>query len=254
MPRGLSTTSPMQKTCRILCALTDQKHRTLSTIATATGIDKASTLRILQVLVEEGLVLRDEQTKEYRYGQEAFNLAHALQSRQDLKTLSRTSVLRLVSRTEDAVAVLVRSGMQSVCVDREQGAYPIHASTIEVGSRRPLGAGSGSLAILAWLDDAEIELALAQLQKRLDAFPGITIKAIRKEIAAARKRGYTLLADVVVNRMGAIGKPIFGLDGRPVGAISVSALSERVMEREKHLAQWIGEETALIEKALRNSA
>ena len=49
MPRGLSTTSPMQKTCRILCALTDPKHRTLSTIATATGIDKASTLRILQV-------------------------------------------------------------------------------------------------------------------------------------------------------------------------------------------------------------
>lgn len=254
MPRGLSTTSPMQKTCRILCALTDRKHRTLSTIATATGIDKASTLRILQVLVKEGLVLRDERTKEYRYGQEAFNLAHSLQSQQDLKTLARMSVQRLVTRTEDAVAVLARSGLESVCVDREQGAYPIHASTIEVGSRRPLGAGSGSLAILAWLEDDEIELALTQLQKRLDAFPGITIKAIRKEIAAARKRGYTVLIDVVVNRMGAIGKPIFGLDGRPVGAISISALSERVMEREKHLAQWIGDETAQIEKTLRNSS
>lgn len=253
MPRGLSTTSPMQKTCRILCAMTDSRHRTLSSIATATGIDKASTLRILQVLVAEGLVQRDERTKEYRYGQEAFNLAHALQSRQDLKALSRTSVLRLVSRTEDAVAVLVRSGMQSVCVDREQGAYPIHASTIEVGSRRPLGAGSGSLAILAWMEKDEIELALVNLEKRLDTFPGITIKAIRREITAARKRGYTVLVDVVVNRMGAIGKPIFGLDGRPVGAISISALSERVLEREKHLAQWIGEETALIERALRSS-
>jgi len=253
MPRGLSTTSPMQKTCRILCALSDRKHRTLSTIAAATRIDKASTLRILQVLIAEGLVLRDERTKEYRYGQEAFNLAHSLQSQFDLKSLAHLSMLRLVSQTEDAVAVLVRSGMESVCVDREQGAYPIHASTIEVGSRRPLGAGSGSLAILAWLEKDEIELALANLEKRLDAFPGITIKAIRKEIAAARKRGYTVLVDVVVNRMGAIGKPIFGLDGRPIGAISISALSERVMEREKHLARWIGEETAQIETALRTS-
>ena len=54
--------------------------------------------------------------------------------------------------------------------------------------------------------------------------------------------------------MGAIGKPILGLDGRPIGAISVSALSERLVEREKHLAQWIGEETEQIEKALRTSA
>ena len=251
MPRGLSTTSPMQKTCRILCAISDRKHRTLSTIAAATNIDKASTLRILQVLVEEGLVVRDELTKEYRYGREAFILSHSLQSQHDLKTLARMSVLRLVNRSEDAVALLVRSGMDSICVDREQGAYPIHASTIEVGSRRPLGAGSGSLAILAWMEDAEIELALKHLEGRLSAFPGITIKAIRKEIAAARKRGYTKLVDVVVNRMGAIGKPILGLDGRPVGAISVSALSERLMEREKSLAEWISEETAAVEKALK---
>ena len=43
------------------------------------------------------------------------------------------------------------SGIESLCIDVEEGTYPIRANYLRVGSRRPLGVGAGSLALLAWL-------------------------------------------------------------------------------------------------------
>ena len=40
-----------------------------------------------------------------------------------------------------------------------------------------------------------------------------------------------MLLDVVVERLGGIGLPIFGSDGRPVAAISLAALNERITQR-----------------------
>src|SRR4051794_10138576 len=50
----------------------------------------------------------------------------------------------------------MRTGVEAVRVDRKDGAFPIKIFSLNVGDRRPLGAGAGGLAILSALPDAEM--------------------------------------------------------------------------------------------------
>jgi DNA-binding IclR family transcriptional regulator len=95
-----------------------------------------------------------------------------------------------------------------------------------------LNTGAGSLAILAWLPDAEVDTVLDVLapvfKKR---YPRISRDMLKTEIALGRQRGYVVLLDVVIDQMGGIAAPILGGDGKPVGALSIAALTQRIATR-----------------------
>lgn len=254
MPVHSSTLNSVQKACRILKALTDPKTRRLTEIATATGLNKVTTLRLLESLATEGLIHRDEATKTYTYGDEAFIVAIALRRRRDLREAARPSMLRLAALSDDTVMLSVQSGTEAVCIEREEGTFPIRANHQEVGSRRPLGVGAGSLALLAWMSDSEFRAVLESTRHRLKAYPALTVRRIEDEATTARTRGYTLILDAVHKGLGGIGMPILGPDGRPLAALSVAGLSERIASSEARLAEALREEVHTISASLATCA
>ena len=227
-----SATNSAQKVCRILRVLSTPQPLRLADICVESGLNKASTLRLLETLIDEGFVQRDAPSKRYALGAEALVLGVAMQGRDHIRDRARPALVRLAALSGDTLLLSTRHGLESVCVDREFGSFPIRANYLELGSRRPLGAGAGSLALLAWLPDDEVDTVLNLLapvfRKR---YPRIGRELLTTEIALARQRGYTLLLDVVVDQMGGIGVPILGGDGKPIGAISLAALSQRISAR-----------------------
>lgn len=247
MPTRASAINSVQKSCRILRSLTEPRVTRLSEIATEAGLNKVTTLRILEVLCREGFVKRDDKTKTYSLGNEVYILAAALRDRDDLRVRARPSLVRLAAMSEDSVLLSVRSGgTESVCVDREVGAFPIRAHFLEIGSRRPLGIGAGAMALLAWQSDAEIEAILTLVERRLSQYPKVSMTWLRNEIDRSRERGYTIFLNMLVDRMGGIGIPIFGADRRPVAAISIAALSDRVSSREEQLVAMLKREAEIV--------
>lgn len=235
-PPAAAPSSSVQKACRILRVMSDARNARLTDIATASGQDKATTLRLLDVLVREGFVLRDPQTKRYTLGTETFVLGAAAAARFDPRPIMRPALIRLASTFLDSTILSIPRGAESVCVDLELGTFPIRANYLEIGSRRPLGAGAGSLALLAWMRDAEIEAAFPAILQKLERYPGIDRPVLERHIEDSRRRGYALMVDLVVDRMGGIAVPILGSDQRPVAAISIAALTERILSRETELA------------------
>lgn len=240
-------TSSVERACRILRALSDPGIARLTDIAAATGLDKTTVLRLLEVLMRDGFVVRDAASKQYRLGAELLVLGAAALARFDPRPLVRPSLLRLTGRFEDSVILSIPSGVESLCVDVEEGRFPIRANYLSVGSRRPLGVGAGSLALLAWMPEAERKAALAVIAPQLKRHPRITSKLLEAHAREARERGHAVLLDVVVERMGGIAVPILGADGRPVAAISIAALSDRITSREAELAQALKRECATCE-------
>jgi hypothetical protein len=53
-----------------------------------------------------------------------------------------------------------------------------------------------------------------------------------------------MILDLIVERMGGIAMPILGADGRPVAAIAIAALTERITSREEALAAALKREVA----------
>lgn len=230
--RHASDSNAAQKVCRLLRALSTPVPQRLADIAESSGVNKATALRLLDSMTGEGFVVRDEATKRYTLGDEALALGIAMQGRDHIRDRARPTLLRLAASTGDTMLLSTRSGIESVCVDREFGSYPIRANYLDLGMRRPLGVGAGSLALLAWLPDDEVDAVLPLIAPRIaKRYPRISVELLKAEVALSRQRGYALLLDVVVDQMGGIGVPVFGSDGRPLAAISLAALTSRITPR-----------------------
>lgn len=236
----------VQKVCALLRAVAAGPPRRLSELSAATGLNKVTALRILDTLAGEGFVRRSADGRGYEPGPETLALAAATGTSADLRAIARPSLVRLADLSEDTVLLSVRSGVEAVCVDREIGAFPIRANYLDIGSRRPLGIGAGSLALLVRLPEREIDAILEVLAPRLAAYPLLPEAEIRAEIRAARERGYVVILDRVIPKMGGIGVPVVDRAGRVVAALSIAALSERLRERAAPLGEALLREAELI--------
>ncbi|MFC4276895.1 IclR family transcriptional regulator [Achromobacter aloeverae] len=242
--------SATKKTCRVLAALSDRRLCRLTDIARNAALDMSTTLRILKELESEGFVERDPVSKEYMLGPQVYALHHAMVAGLDVRSLARPALIRLARRFGDTVILSVPMGWESVCLDLCFGDYPIRANYLEVGSRRPLGVGAGSLALYSVLAENEQRTVLPMVHQRLTArYPRFSAPALDAAAQRARERGHAMLLDVVQEKMGGLGVAVRGPDGRAIAALSVAALNERIESREGELAQALAVEARQIEQA-----
>jgi DNA-binding IclR family transcriptional regulator len=208
----------------------------LSEVASATGLHIATTRRIMQALVTQGLLAFDSKTKIYSVGPAIFSFAvqgNPWFSRQEHVM---PALERIAERTHDTVLFSIRSGDEAVCLARREGAFPIRVMSLEKGSRRPLGAGSGSLAILAFLSEperAEILLRCAQLYEPF----GLTMSMVLEAVAEARRLGFAFNPGRIIEGVYGIGVPLLA-DGGAVGSVSVAAIESRMTPKRR--AEVIG--------------
>ena len=241
-----NTLSSVQKACRILSVMGEPGKKRLTEIANLSGLNKVTTLRLLEVLAKEGFVVRDEPRKTYSLGDEAIVLSRAARARDDLRARARASLLRLAVYSEDTVLLSIRQGFESVVIDREVGNFPIRAAYMDIGSRRPLGVGAGSMAVFGAMSPQERETLMPEIARKLVAFPRYTTEFINEEAENTAKRGYTVVLNQIIDRMGAIGVAILGLDGSPLGGLAIAALSDRVSSRKDKLLSVLQREAEFI--------
>jgi DNA-binding IclR family transcriptional regulator len=248
------STNATQKVCAILRALSAGSPQRLAEISAWTGLNKVTALRILETLIEEGFVEREADGRGFARGREILALAASAGRSHDVRELARPSLVRLADLSEDTALLSVRSGLESVCIDRQIGAFPIRANYLNIGSRRPLGVGAGALAILAWLPERETEAVLGVIGPHLAPYPRMSVAIIRELVAQSRERGCVVLLDRVIDRMSAIGVPILAETGAVIGALSIAALTERISDRAEMLRGALLREADLIRREMGRGA
>ncbi len=216
----------------------------LSDLAGQAGLGKATTHRLLGALQQAGFAYQSPEDRRYRLGADAIRLGGAT-VHFDVVELLRPALIRLAKETGDTVFLSVREGLDAVCLDRQEGDYPIKTLTLKAGDRRPLGVGAGSLALLAALPDQEVEAVVAANGDRLAAYPNFAPDALRALIARSRDTGYAFNDGRIVSAMSAIGVPCRDGAGRLVAALSAAAINERMSaERVAWLASRLQAEAA----------
>ncbi|TWC00406.1 IclR family transcriptional regulator [Bradyrhizobium macuxiense] len=240
----------IQKVCAILRVLAQRSPLRLTDIADTTSLNKATALRILNSLIEEGFVSRVAGAKTYELGQEARVMAVGARRSVDIAELAQPSLLRLSERSADTALLSVRSGVEALYLARSVGSHPLQPNYLQIGSRRPLGVGAGALALLVWLPDAEIEAVIEVIVPRLAKSPRITPKFLRERIAVARKAGHTVLLDAAFPGMGGVGVPVRDDAGEVVAALSIGAATDRIRRREGELADMLKKEAQVLARAM----
>ena len=192
-----------------------------------TQLGVATVHRLLSGLVAHGFLDLDTDKNRYFLGVKIVAWAAKATERYGLSPFVDSCLGRLASLTEDTVYFSLISGDEAVCVDRREGAYPIRTLTLNVGDRRPLGVGAGSLALLSFQTDDRIKAILSSAEKDRLSY-GIDNDYLRQAIGDARDAGFAINNEKLIAGMSAIGVPIRKESGEAVGAISVAAISRRL--------------------------
>ena len=250
MPRNQS----IERAAAVLRALAANggNGNRLTDVARAVGLSKATTSRILGALVSEGFVEQDGETGLYFVGFTLFSIGNAAAERFGLASAAQPALQRLAERTGDTVYLSIRSGEEAVCIDRVEGAFPIKTLTLNVGDRRPLGVGAGSLALLAFGPDGAVDSSISANAMRYSQYSRLTTADIHELVEQARRLGYALNDQRVIPGMSAVALPVRNARGEPVAALSVAAISTRMdPERRADIVRWIARETQQLEERLR---
>jgi DNA-binding IclR family transcriptional regulator len=213
-----------------------------------TRLERPTARRILKSLVAEGIVLQEPANRRYFLGHLIFELGLAAAPQFNLQRLCEPLLTRIADRTGDTVFLTVRSGFDSVCLDRKEGAFPIKTLTLEVGTRRPLGVGAGGIALLMNLPDAEVDEIMAANANRLRQFGSIDGPILRSMIERGRGLGYALNDREVTPGAISVGLPLIDKYGPAVAAISVGAISNRMVPaRQREVATILAREVKVLE-------
>jgi len=214
----------------------------LSKISTKIGLHTTTAHRILKALVNEGFILKNPFTRLYHLGFELYLLgvkANQFLIRENIRPVLE----RIAEQSEDTVFLIVQSGIDALCVDRVEGAFPIRTLTHEIGTRVPLGIGAGSIALLASLPDAQAEKVIEANRKRYLEFNNRTAEDIRARLKKVRSQGYGMSGGDVMPEALSVGVPLMDAEGRAIAAVSVSAIQTRMTPaRRKEMVALIKKE------------
>lgn len=166
----------------------------LADLAAQAELDRGTARRLLLALMRAGFVSQEEGSRRYQLGLQFFSLAAAAANRFDLHDARRATLSRLSRATGAAAIWLVRDGDDIVCVDG------VHTSgqtvALDIGVRRPLGADSYGIALLALLPEADCALILARNAPRLAHVGAEAGRLLDERIARARRDGYAINYDM----------------------------------------------------------
>ena len=236
----------IQRAIALLRAVAERqgKGAKLTTLARQLGLNVDTARRILKALAEEGLLEYHEAEKSYCLGFELHRLGADAQ-RFKIREVFHSVLERLARQTEDTAFLVVRSGNDSVVIDRVEGAFPIRTLTHDIGQRVPLGVGAGSLALLASLPAEECEAVIKANADRYHKPYSQAPDQIRKLSEATRKNGIGMSTRVVMAEAIGVGVAVINHQGRAVAAVSVAAIYQRMhTERRQEIVQLIREEVA----------
>lgn len=217
------------RTGRVLRALATHEPDGAGTSAVArtAALPRATVHRLLTSLQVEGLVDRDPASGRWLLGPELYLLGAAARPRYDLTTVAQPHVRRLAQLTGESAFYSARRGDETVCLVREDGAFPIRSHVLHEGARFPLGVVSAGLVVLAYLPDAEIDAYLERADLSADHGAGHAAAAVRERIEQTRRDGWALNPGLIVEGSWGMAAAVFDADGHPRGALTLTGIEQR---------------------------
>lgn len=260
-PGGVPGPGMLERAFAVIRALSELQAEggRVTRLAKAVGLTQGTVHRILHALIAEGIVEQDESSKLYRLSVDFFALAAQAGNPSGMRTLCRPALLRLCASLGDTIFLLVKSSFDAVCLDICEGPFPIRSFTGDIGGRVALGVGQGSLAILAFLPEAEREEIIRFNVPRIRGYGVLDEVYLRTEIERVRQLGYAGRNSGVLDGMAGVAVPILDRTGVAVAALSVGTLAARlgddrlpmVVELLRRQADAIGPQTNPFDVALR---
>jgi DNA-binding IclR family transcriptional regulator len=187
----------------------------LGDLVLATGLPRATAHRLAVALESHRMLVRDAGGR-WAPGPRLAELAQAAPD--PLLAVAGPVIARLRDRSGESAQLYRRSGDERVCVAAAERATGLR-TTVAVGARMPMTAGSGAQVLAAWAppEDQAAILASARFGPRT--------------LAEVRRRGWAFSVAQREAGVASVSAPVRDRSGEVIAAISVSGPVERLGRR-----------------------
>lgn len=199
----------------------------LSDIARITGLDPATGHRMLKVLGQHGFVSQSPDSKKYTLGPTVLRLARAREAIFPVSATFQAIVTTLARKTTETAHASLIAGYQVATVAVCDGLRNNRVHVERGGSVEPHATASG-LACLAYGD---ADFVRHVLEGELPAFTPTTLAdadALQGALQKIRARGFSVADRSFDHDVVGIGAPIFGANGKAIGAVAVATPASRM--------------------------
>ncbi|WP_017727646.1 IclR family transcriptional regulator [Halalkalibacterium ligniniphilum] len=218
--------SSVHKAIRILKAFTQEEPELgISELSKRFGLAKSTVSRLIQILCEENLVQRNEETRKYHLSLGAFEIGSVVYHEIEVAQVALPLLKQMLDK--------VRGVIQMVTYDKGEIVYLIRlpedrdSKVINtMGKRLPSHCTAAGKVLLAYQDEQEIA---HYLQKDLNAFTERTITSkedLWNELIKIRRKGYALSHGEFRTGVSSVSVPVYDEFDRVVVALSVTRPTE----------------------------
>jgi DNA-binding IclR family transcriptional regulator len=242
----------VRKAITLLRATAEDTNANVSSLARAAGIPRATALRMIQTLEQEGFLLRIPGDDRVLLGPELLRLARSTDEQLLLREVARPIISDLVGEIGETVTLSVVApdgGLDLV----SQVDAPAHLRPQSwVGQRFPLHASASGKVLLATYDEERLERFLAEPLARFTAATITTAEVLRAELERVREQRYALARDEEEEGLTGIGTGIHGQADELLGVLCLSGPTQRLDRRRgQHAVDHLLRAAGLIGSALR---
>jgi IclR family pca regulon transcriptional regulator len=199
---------------------------TLSDMARATGMTRATVRRLLLTLVREGYAQTDG--KHFSLQPKVLKLGFAVISSMGIWEVAQPIMNALSERLEESCFAAVLDGYDVTYVARATSDRLVNIG-ISVGSRAPVHAVSTGRVLMAALPDDKLQKYLDEGEfERVTNYTTVSKVKLREEIEEVRARGWAIVDQELEVGLRSISVPIRGSDGTVIAALNVCCPSSRI--------------------------
>ncbi len=223
----------------LLDALAATPGANASQLAARLGANRSLVFRLLSTLLDRGFAVKDEHNR-YRLGPRLFYLGQQAEAHNAMVDVSTDVLDRLVAETEESVHLIVRDGIEVLCIAMRVSPQPVRLAADIFGRKGPLHTGLVSRILLAYapreLQDEVLEHHLAEF-----APAGMRSRAkVEALMAQIRRDGFYEAVSEVFAEIFTQSAPVRNAGGEVVALVTLAApLSRMAVQRRPELLRKV---------------
>lgn len=211
-----------------------RKGSLLTELVTRTGLPRPTIHRVLDMLIDIGWVVRDEETTRFNLGPDLAALGYSAILRNPIERTASTELSTLAEDLKQVVYLSVKSGLDMVCIGRYESQSQIMVGRGWVGLRGPLGMSPSCMGMFAKMPFNEVQEIVQANMSRYHRIEGFEESGFHRTLEQAMKTGYGTYDNIILDRTtSGFGVAIADPSGYPIASIGTTYITGWLSDEQK---------------------